>query len=135
MNEDKKHDNIVGKAPQGDILVRVVAMPENTNIHGDIFGGWILSQMDLAGSILARKRAQRRTVTVAVEQMAFLCPVAVGDLVTCYGAVHRVGRTSVSIELEAWVHRTLTEDDHRVTHGVFKYVAIDEHGKPVPVGP
>ena len=112
------------------ILTKTVAMPADTNTNGDIFGGWLLSQMDVAGGILASKIAKGRVATVAIEGMKFLLPVKVGDTVTCYGKLNRLGKTSISIRLrvtaESWKYKDLKE----VTNGKFIYVAIDSIGKP-----
>lgn len=108
-------------------------MPADTNPNGDIFGGWIMSQMDLGSGILAAKTAKTRVVTVAMEGMSFLQPVCVGDTVACYARVEKIGRTSMTIPVEVWVQRYMTGEQVRVTHGVFTYVAVDSDGKPIPV--
>jgi len=108
-------------------------MPKDTNPKGDIFGGWLTSQMDLGSGILAAKTAKARVVTVAMERMSFLEPVRVGDTVRCFARVERIGRTSMTIPVEVWVTRYMTGEDVRVTHGVFTFVAVDESGKPIPV--
>ncbi len=112
------------------ILTKTVAMPADTNTNGDIFGGWLLSQMDVAGGILASKIAKGRVATVAIDGMKFLLPVKVGDTVSCYGKLERLGETSISILLrvttESWRNNNLKE----VTNGKFIYVAIDSEGKP-----
>ena len=95
--------------PEGDLLLRTMAMPKDTNANGDIFGGWIMSQMDIAGGILAKEVAKGRTVTIAVNQIIFHKPVKVGDVVCCYGQVIKVGNTSVTLELEVWVRPVLRE--------------------------
>lgn len=122
-----------GAGPHGELCLRTVAMPADTNPRGDIFGGWILSQMDIAGGILAHQRAQGRTATVAIESMKFHLPVFVGDVVGCYGAVMRTGRTSMAIKIEAWARRGHSAEMVRVTEGVFTYVAIDEQRRPRPL--
>ena len=119
--------------PTGEVVIRTIAMPADANANGDIFGGWLTSQMDLGSGILAAKTAQGRVVTVAMEGMSFLQPVRVGDTVRCYARVERIGRTSMTIPVEVWVTRHMTAEDHRVTHGVFTLVAVDEKGKPIPV--
>ncbi len=108
-------------------------MPKDTNPNGDIFGGWLMSQMDLGSGILASKTAKTRVVTVAVEGMSFLQPVRVGDTVACYAWVEKIGRTSMVIPVEVWVQRYMQTEQTRVTRGVFTYVAVDNEGKPVPV--
>ena len=110
-------------------------MPADANSNGDIFGGWMMAQMDLAGGVAAVQRAQGRVVTVAVEAMTFHLPVMVGDLVSCYAEVTRVGRTSLAIRIDAWVQRRIGNQLERVTSGVFTYVAVDEKGQPRPVPP
>jgi len=119
--------------PQGDLTLRTVAMPADMNGNGDIFGGWVLSQMDIACGILARERARGRCTTVAVDAMKFIRPVAVGDVLCVYTRIGRVGRTSMGIEVEAWVKRGAVGEREKVTEAVFTFVAIDEAGKPRPV--
>lgn len=113
--------------------LRTVAMPADTNPNGDIFGGWLMAQMDLAGSVAAVRRAGGRVVTVAVEAMSFHRPVMVGDLVSCYARVVRVGRTSLRVEVDTWVERYARSTVEKVTEGVFTYVAVDDAGRPRPV--
>ena len=120
-------------APTGEAVIRTIAMPADANFNGDIFGGWLISQMDLGGSIIARSTAQCRVTTAAVDGMSFLRPVNVGDVVTCYAKLDRIGRTSMKIAIEAWVQRYAESTSHRVTEGIFTYVAIDDQGKPQPV--
>ncbi|MCI2394078.1 acyl-CoA thioesterase [Aliiroseovarius sediminis] len=120
--------------PHGDIILRTLAMPKDTNTSGDIFGGWVMSQMDIAGGIIAGERAKGRVATVAVDAMKFIQPVKVGDVLCVYGRVGRVGTTSMAIELEAWVNRDRLGERQKVTEGVFVFVALDEDGKPVAVG-
>ena len=120
--------------PHGDLLLRTLAMPADTNPSGDIFGGWIMSQMDIAGAILVRELAKGRCVTVAVDAFKFHKPVKVGDVVCCYGKVERVGTTSMTLSLEVWVRSATraVEVEHprfRVTEARFTYVAVDEEGK------
>ncbi len=119
--------------PKGELVIRTIAMPADTNPHGDIFGGWLMSQMDLGSGILAAKTAKARVVTVAMEGMSFLLPVHVGDTVACYAWVEKIGRTSMVIPVEVWVQRYMDGQQIRVTRGVFTYVAVDRKGKPVPV--
>ena len=119
--------------PKGELVIRTIAMPKDTNPNGDIFGGWLMSQMDLGSGILAAKTAQTRVVTVAMEGMSFLQPVRVGDTVACYAWVEKIGRTSMTIPVEVWVERYMDGREERVTRGVFIYVAVDEAGKPIPV--
>jgi acyl-CoA thioesterase YciA len=105
-------------------------MPSDTNPNGDIFGGWLLSEMDIAGAILARKVAGGRVVTIAIEGMKFLLPVKVGDVVTCFGKLEKVGKTSITIKLRVISESWRKQDLKEVTIGKFIYVAIDEDGKP-----
>lgn len=116
--------------PRGELVIRTVPMPADTNASGDIFGGWVLSQMDIAGGISASEVARGRVVTVAVDSMTFLEPVKVGDVFCVYCEVVKVGRTSVTIGLEAWVRRERYLDNVKVTTGHFVYVAMDDNGKP-----
>ena len=119
--------------PRGELTIRVIAMPADTNANGDIFGGWVLSQMDQAGGIAAVERAQGRVVTIAVEAMTFIRPVKVGDVLCVYTIVERVGRTSMSIHVEAWARRFMTHGREKVTDATFTFVAIDAAGKPRPI--
>ena len=119
--------------PHGDVVIRTIAMPADANANGDIFGGWLISQMDLGGAVLARETAHGRVTTVAVDRMSFLRPVYVGDVVTCYGRLLAIGRTSMRVRIEAWVQRFAETALLHVTEGTFTYVAIDESGKPQPV--
>src|SRR5580698_5778356 len=116
--------------PCGDLCTRTLAMPADTNQNGDIFGGWLLSQMDIGGGVFASKTAKSRTVTVAIEAMNFRKPVYVGDLVSVHANLVKVGRTSITVHLEAWVLRRKEMQSILVTDGNFTYVAIDEEGHP-----
>lgn len=116
--------------PCGELCTRTVAMPADTNQNGDVFGGWLLSQMDIAGGVFAFKIAKSRAVTVAIEAMNFRKAVYVGDLVSVHGNLVRVGRTSITVHLEAWVLRRNDMQPILVTDGNFTYVAIDEQGHP-----
>jgi acyl-CoA thioesterase YciA len=119
--------------PTGDIVIRAIAMPADTNANGDIFGGWIVSQMDLGGAVLAREVAQSRVVTVAIEALNFVVPVKVGDTVTCYARLQSVGRSSMRVEVDVWTQTYSGGGQRRVTHGILTYVAIDDEGTPHPV--
>jgi acyl-CoA thioesterase YciA len=121
--------------PRGELTVRLIAMPADTNANGDIFGGWVLSQMDQAGGIAAVERAQGRVVTIAVEAMTFIRPVNIGDVLCVYTEVDHVGRTSMKIHIEAWSQRFRTHVREKVTDATFTFVAIDENGRPRPVPP
>jgi acyl-CoA thioesterase YciA len=121
-------------SPKGMLILRTLAMPADTNPDGDIFGGWIMSQMDISGGILARENTCSRIVTVAVDSITFIKPVHVGDVVCCYGEVVKIGTTSITISLEVWVKPTLdrpmTENvKFQVTKAAFTYVSVDENGK------
>jgi acyl-CoA thioesterase YciA len=119
--------------PRGELCTRTLAMPADTNANGDIFGGWLLSQMDIAGGVAASKIAKTRTVTVSIDAMNFRKAVYVGDLVSVHASLVRVGRTSMTIHLEAWVVRRKEIKQILVTDGNFTYVAIDEEGRPQPI--
>ena len=119
--------------PTGQPALRTIAMPADANPNGDIFGGWLLSQMDLAGSVVAYERAGGRIATVAIDAMSFRQPVFIGDLISCYATVNRVGRTSIQVKVETYVRRRESRDLVLVTDGLFTFVAIDTQGKPRPV--
>lgn len=123
--------------PQGrDPTLRIVAMPTDTNASGDIFGGWIMSQVDIAASIAALRRAKGRVVTVAVNSFEFHRPVFVGDLISCYAEVTRVGRTSLTVEVEVFAERNRQQDDCiKVTQATLTFVAVDDQRQPRPVPP
>ena len=112
------------------VLTKTVAMPSDTNPNGDIFGGWLLSQMDVAGGILAKKIAKGRVATIAIEGMKFLLPVKVGDTVTCYGKLIKTGNSSITINLRVTAQGLESSKPQDVTNGTFIYVAIDLNGKP-----
>jgi len=113
-----------------DPIIRTVPQPADMNGNGDIFGGWVLSQMYVAGGALAARVAKGRVATVAITAMTFVEPIKVGDMVSIYGEVRKIGRTSITIDLETVVQRRTGTTDIRVTHGTFVFVAIDEDGKP-----
>jgi acyl-CoA thioesterase YciA len=118
--------------PEGDLLLRTLAMPADTNANGDIFGGWIMSQMDIGGGILAKEIAKGRVVTVKVDGITFYKPVNVGHVVCCYGKCTKVGNSSIVLKLEVWVKPVLHEqaaERYCVTEAVFTYVAIGQDGK------
>src|SRR6478672_1905310 len=116
--------------PCGDLCTRTLAMPADTNQNGDIFGGWLLSQMDIGGGIFASKVAKSRTVTVAIDAMNFRKPVFVGDLVSVHANLVRIGKTSITVHIEAWVLRRKETRSILVTDGNFTYVSIDDQGQP-----
>ena len=121
--------------PAADPALRAIAMPADTNPHGDIFGGWLLCQMDLAGSTVATRRAGGRVVTIAITAMTFHRPVLVGDEVTCFCEVEKIGHTSITIKIESWARRGMGETAIKVTEGVFTYVRVDADGRPQPISP
>ena len=115
--------------PQGDLALQTIAMPKDTNSAGDIFGGWLLSQMDLAGSITASDVARGRVATVAIDGMAFITPVHVGAVVSCYCDVIEIGRSSIRIMVEVWINSQHDGEPIKVTEGEFVFVAIDDNGR------
>jgi acyl-CoA thioesterase YciA len=119
--------------PDTDPAIRTIAMPADTNPHGDIFGGWLLCQMDLAGATVAVRHTGGRVVTVAITAMAFHRPVCVGDEVSCYGSVEKVGTTSITVKIESWARRGTGVTPIKVTEGLFTYVRVDANGHPQPV--
>lgn len=120
-------------SPKGELTLRTLAMPRDVNVNGDIFGGWVLSQMDMAAGIVAAARGQGRAATVAIDAMQFIRPVKVGDVLCIYVEVVRVGRTSMGLQVEAWVLRNRQSNREKVTEGLFTFVAIDDTGRPRPV--
>lgn len=116
--------------PKGELAIRTVAMPADTNPNGDIFGGWVLSQMDMAGGMIATRRAHGRVATVAITTMTFRLPVLVGDEVSCYGEITKIGNTSITIKIESWVRRGRGGEQIKVTEGIFTFVAIGEDRRP-----
>jgi acyl-CoA thioesterase YciA len=123
----------VSEKPSGEPAIRVLAMPSDTNPAGDIFGGWLMSQMDIGGASVAVRRAHGRVVTIAVDGMIFVKPVFVGDVVTVYGTILKVGRTSIRVQVEAWARRDRGMVEELVTQGVFTYVAVGPDRQPRPV--
>lgn len=116
-----------------DLVIKVVAMPGDTNPDGDMFGGWILSQMDLAAYLHARKVTTNKVVTVAIDNFVFHQPVFVGDCLICYATTEKVGRTSIKVKIEAIVERKLSHKQEQVTEGTFTFVAIGPDRRPVPI--
>jgi acyl-CoA thioesterase YciA len=119
--------------PSGELTLRTLAMPSDANAAGDIFGGWVMAQMDLACGIRAAERAKGRVVTAAVKEMSFDKPMKIGDTLCVYTSVARVGRTSMTLKVEAWAQRYLTDLREKVTNADFVMVALDRDGKPKPV--
>ncbi|ABQ13896.1 acyl-CoA thioester hydrolase YciA [Dichelobacter nodosus] len=134
MNSEKKLER---SEPQGELVLRSLAMPADTNPNQDIFGGWIMSQMDMGAGILAAEITRGRAVTIAVQEMTFMHPVRVGNVVCCYGRCVHIGRTSLQIKIEVWVkifgQSGFEESRKLVTEAIFTYVAIDENGNPRPI--
>jgi acyl-CoA thioesterase YciA len=124
---------VLAAAHPADPAIRAIAMPADTNPSGDIFGGWLMAQMDLAAGNVAARRARGRCATVAVEAITFLRPVVVGDEVSLYAAVVHVGRTSMRSEVEAWRRAREEEAEEKVTEAVFTFVALDENRRPRPI--
>lgn len=121
--------------PTGELTLRTLAMPADANAAGDIFGGWVMAQMDLACGIRAAERARGRVVTAAVQEMAFAMPVKIGDTLCVYTDIARVGRTSITLSVEVWAQRYLTHVMEKVTAATFVMVALDGDGRPTPVPP
>lgn len=119
--------------PSGELALQTLAMPKDTNSNGDVFGGWLMAQMDLAGAIVAREVAKGRVTTVAVGSMAFLRPVPVGATVSCYCDILEIGRSSIKTLVEVWVKHYDRNAQQKVTEGEFVYVAIDDTGRTRPV--
>jgi acyl-CoA thioesterase YciA len=118
------------RSPLGELTIQTLAMPFSTNANGDIFGGWIVSQMDLAAGVLAKKLAQGRVVTVAINSMTFLKPVHVGDVISCHVDLVKQGSSSMTISVEVWAVPATQMGKYLVTEGVFVFVAVDADGKP-----
>lgn len=119
--------------PLTDLTLRIYAMPHDANPDGDIFGGWLVSLMDMAGVSLAIRICKERAVTVAIDQLSFLRPVFIGDEISCYAQVVKIGNTSIQVKVEAWVQRPRIGSGHKVTEGIFTYVALDENRIPTPI--
>jgi len=136
LSPDASHeDGTIGPGPvdgkpRGELTIRAIAMPADTNANGDIFGGWVMSRMDQAGGIAGVDHAQGRVVTIAVEAMTFIRPVRVGDVLEVYTDVEATGRTSMRIHIEAWACRFRTHLREKVTDATFTFVAIDDDGRP-----
>jgi acyl-CoA thioesterase YciA len=124
-----------GALPQCEPALRAIAMPADANPSGDIFGGWVLSQMDLAGGTVATRRARGRVATVAITGMTFHLPVLIGDEVSCYAEIVKIGRSSLTVRVESWARRGASDEQVKVTEGIFTYVAIDPDRRPRPVPP
>lgn len=116
-------------SPRGQLCLQTIAMPKDANSHGDIFGGWLVAQMDLAAGVTARKRAQGRTATVAIDAMVFLRSVKVGDIVGFYTDMESAGRSSMKIRVEVWALSDITGQHSKLTEGLFTFVAINDDGR------
>jgi len=130
----KPSDPTTETCPTSEPALRAIAMPADTNPHGDIFGGWLLCQMDLAGSTFATRRANGRVVTIAITAMVFHRPVLVGDEVTCFCDLEKVGHTSITVKIQSWVRRSIDPTPIKVTEGLFTYVRVGDDGRPLPIG-
>jgi acyl-CoA thioesterase YciA len=124
---------IFNAAPTGTIALQTISMPADTNPFGDVFGGWVMAQMDIAGAIHANEVARGRVTTVAVGSMVFMRPVPVGAIISCYTSTLRIGNTSIRVKVEVWIKDFLTQHVSQVTQGEYVYVAIDEQGRKRPV--
>ena len=121
--------------PRGELTVRIPAMPADANANGDIFGGWVMSQMDLAAGIRAAERARGRVATIAVNALTFKKPVKIGDTLCVYSTIEKVGRSSMTLAIEAWTKGRAAHERTKVTEASFVMVAIDDEGRPMPVPP
>lgn len=131
MTDDDLNDD--APTPAGELALQTIAMPADTNANNDIFGGWLVSQMDLAAATAAIKIAQGRVVTVAINSMVFLTPVHVGAVVSCYANVLEIGRSSIKINVEVWINHKVTHEPAKVTEGEFVFVAVDDRGSTRPI--
>jgi len=134
--ETGKEEGGTDRQPEGMLVLRTLAMPRDTNPGGDIFGGWILSQMDIGGGLIAKEVTRGRVATVTVDKMTFVRPVHVGDTICVYANVVRIGNSSMDVKLEVWAKDLMEEFEeqrHIVTEGIFRFVAIDEEGRPRPI--
>ena len=127
----KLQDDVI--QPSGELALQTIAMPRDANFNGDIFGGWLVSQMDLAGAVVANRVAQGRVATVAIDTMVFLSPVAIGSVVSCYCNLLNIGRSSIALNIEVWAKDPKSQDLRKVTEGKFTFVAIneDKHTRPI----
>jgi acyl-CoA thioesterase YciA len=126
-------DSLISQ-PQGELALQTIAMPKDANMNGDIFGGWLVSQMDLAAAVLANKTAKGRVATVAIENMVFIAPVNIGDVVSCYAQLIKIGRSSITMQVSAWsTSYVISDEKTKVADGIFVFVAIDENKRTRPV--
>lgn len=119
--------------PLTELAMRIIAMPHDANPDGDIFGGWLVSLMDLAGASFAIRICKERVVTAAIDKLSFLRPVFIGDEVSCYAQVVKIGNTSMQVKVQAWIQRPRIGSEHKVTEGIFTYVALDDDRLPTPI--
>ncbi|PCJ45820.1 MAG: acyl-CoA thioesterase [Moraxellaceae bacterium] len=119
--------------PIGDLALQTIAMPKDANFNGDIFGGWLVSQMDLAGAVTANQIANGRVATVAIDSMVFLSPVAIGSVISCYCSVIKVGRSSIALDIEVWAKHPRNHEVRKVTEGKFTFVAINDDKRTRPI--
>jgi len=131
MNDSFDHDE--APSPNGELVLQTVAMPSDTNPRGDIFAGWVMSQMDMAASIVVTKITRSRVATVAVNGMDFMSPVHVGAVVSCYVQVSNMGRSSMTVNVEVWVDHKVTFEPVKVTESEFVFVALDDQGRSQPI--
>jgi len=130
---DDSSDSLISQ-PQGELALQTIAMPRDANMNGDIFGGWLVSQMDLAAAVLANKTAKGRVATVAIEHMVFIAPVNIGDVVSCYAQLIKIGRSSITMQVSAWsTSYVISDEKNKVADGIFVFVAIDESKRTRPV--
>lgn len=122
-------DEHTDPTPTGELALQTLAMPKDTNANGDIFGGWLVSQMDLAAGIATKQVTRGRSATVSIKNVQFLAPVSVGSVVSCYAEVVEIGRSSMQISIEVWISNSLTHRQRKVAEGLFVFVAIDENGR------
>ena len=126
----KKDDIDTDPQPVGELALQTLAMPRDTNANGDIFGGWLVSQMDLAAGIATKQVTRGRSATVAIKNVSFLYPVSVGAIVTCYADIVEIGRSSMLIDIEVWISNSISQQGQRkVAEGQFVFVAIDDNGR------
>lgn len=134
MTDLVENKNLSANMPDGELVIKTLAMPSDTNSNGDIFGGWVLSQMDLGAGMIAKSCSPSgRAATVAIDGLSFINPVAVGEIVSCYAKLIKLGNTSMKIALETWVYNYTSRESKIVTKAIFTFVAIDDRGRPIKV--
>lgn len=119
--------------PQGELSLQTIAMPSDTNWSGDIFGGWIVSQMDIAGAIHSEKISGGRCATISIHEMNFLVPVKIGDVIQCFTHITKIGNTSIQVRIEVWSTNSARAQSIKVTEGLFTFVAVTADGKKRPI--